>query len=252
MRIVIPSSGRADKIYSTRYIPPHIPYNIVVTKQDYPSYRHLPNVLVAPGVSGISDKRHWCCMNIDDPHLVFLDDDIGIFERYEKGTTRLRKIEDPTILWNHLDFLLTIGYPLAGISHRMGNNSATKNYRINTRAYAVWALDTNVYRQEHLNMGKFEVMEDFYLILSLLTRGYDTITLFSYAHDQRLLGKTPGGCSTWRTKELQERNASKLHAMFPRYVTLMEKQNTYSGQFNGESYIDVRVLWNRAGKEAKL
>jgi hypothetical protein len=92
--------------------------------------------------------------------------------------------------------------------------------------------------------GRVEIMEDFDLNLQMLRAGYSSAVLYKYANGQ---GETnaPGGCSTFRTLELHNRNVAKLAELHPGFVKLKTNRKTKSGGELSNRH-EATIYWKKA------
>ena len=99
--------------------------------------------------------------------------------------------------------------------------------------------------REQITFGRIPVMEDFDITLQLLRRGYPNMILNHWVHNQGG-SDTTGGCSTFRTPELQEKAANMLKEFHPNFVKVVEKETKTS--WGGKKRTDVTVYWKKAYK----
>ena len=92
-----------------------------------------------------------------------------------------------------------------------------------------------------------ELMEDYYMTLSLFARGKPNAVIVDWTWDQRGGSGQKGGCSNYRTPELQEKASYELATKFPDFVKVVEKE-TKTGWEGMKKRYDVRVQWQRAFK----
>lgn len=173
-----------------------------------------------------------------------LDDDLVFYKRRIDDPTKFEtanslQIEDMFFcLESALD-----EYAMVGVAPREGANRNTERYQFNTRLMRVLGFRLDVLSKEDIRFDKLPVMEDFCATLQLLTRGYDNLMLNNWCHNQ-FGSNTSGGCSSYRTPEVQRAAAEGLAAMFPEFVTVVKK-TTKTAWGGGERY-DVRVAWKQA------
>jgi hypothetical protein len=112
----------------------------------------------------------------------------------------------------------------------------------NGRVNGALGLNTALLKKLEVKF-RMRLMEDFDLILQVLTKGHRVLTYSKIVYEQ-VGSNTAGGCSIFRTKELQEEAAKELHKAFPEFVKLVEKKTKHSWQ--GQSRLDVVVQWKKA------
>lgn len=203
-------------------------------------------VRVLPGhINTIAPTRQFIVDHVGEhDKMCMIDDDLVFYKRRDDEKTKLREIE----LWELADAFSLMRLELRRIPHigfaaREGANRNTESFVFNTRIMRVLGYDRDVLISEHIQFDQMEVMEDFHVALSLLEKGYENLVLNEFAHNQAGSGKE-GGCSHFRTKQLQAENAAKLVALHPGFVRLVQK--TTKGAWGGGTRTDVQVQWKRA------
>ena len=255
MRIVIPSRSRPDSIVTLNFIPQ--PWRrqvvIVVPQQQfhiYEKYNTDVTVVSCPVKTGIAPTRQWIIENFKDKHIFMCDDDAIFAVRKDPNSTKLTPMEDDVNgqmeMWTTVEEAFLLGFPWVGISYRGGNNFYKTNYEDNTKSFSFWGVDREVLLREGIRFDVTPVMEDFQVILSLLSRGYENRVFYKWAWDQES-SNAPGGCSDWRTQDVQAEGATKLQQLFPDYVKVVYKQPKI-GWYNGEPRADVRIQWKKTAR----
>ena len=269
--IYIPTLHRTKKQRSFEYLPESWRDRIflVTVEEDVEDLRkNYPeaNTIVPPKeVKGISKVRQWIIENAETRYVWMCDDDQHFYKRLPNDW-HLKYVSDKEHFnYNPMEDLLNETAELiskektklgnkffgVGLSARQGNNRMFPQTHVyNSRMYNTYALDTYLFKKEGIRFDEFEVMEDFNVTLSFLTRGYPNVIMYEYCWGQ-IESNMAGGCSEYRTQELQRKNAERLVKKFPRFVTLIEKKSkSWGGDFSTRS--DVRVQWKKAFESAKL
>jgi hypothetical protein len=150
-------------------------------------------------------------------------------------------------------------YAHVGISAREGNNRLDRQVRVGEYA----GLDTDIVTAQECTRtlralayqtaeflkcehGRVDVMEDFDVNLQLLERGLPNLNLAHWAQGQRQTN-APGGCSTYRSQDVQTASAVRLAELHPGFVTLREKKNKSGGAFGNRT--EVTIQWAKAYKQ---
>ena len=250
MDIIIPTHGRAGKQETAKRLAhAGIEFHTVVQADE----AHLfgGNVWVLPrDIKTIAPTRQWILENVGGSRsIVMLDDDLVFFRRREDDATKLRDITGPELA----EMFLIMERQLhicahVGIAAREGANRVTAQFVPNTRIMRVLGYDRNILLEDKIRFDAIPLMEDFHVALSLLERGYPNMILNSYANNQGGSGSA-GGCSLFRTKELQRECALKLKELHPQFVTVVEKET--KGSFGGGIRTDVRIQWKECYKHGK-
>lgn len=256
MEVVIPTYGRSDVQVTLRsFMAAGIPVHLVVQKREAERYQRwkdagaglpLPLIYELPDhIRTIAPTRDWIIQNVgSSKKIVMVDDDLTFYVRRDDDRT---KFSDAHPL--HLRHMMgTIesrlsDYAHVGIAAREGANRNTEQYLENTRIMRLLGYRRDVLKKECIAFDTMEVMEDFHVALSLLELGYPNLIVNDFCHNQAGSGKS-GGCSHFRTKELQAENARLLASRHPRFVKVVEK--TTKGAWGGGTRTDVTIQWKSA------
>jgi hypothetical protein len=245
MDIVIPTYGRANKQETARRLrKADVPFSLVVQSREAHLYSDWPDVrALPPEITTIAPTRQWIIENCN-LKVCMLDDDLQFFVRREDDKSKLRDIKDAELvcMFERISVELD-AYCHVGIAAREGANRNTEPFIENTRIMRVLAYDAAAVCELGIRFDTMEVMEDFHVALSLLSKGCPNLMLNSYANNQAGSGKE-GGCSHFRTPELHAANAEKLAAAFPQFVTVVEKETKTA--WGGGTRKDVRIQWKKA------
>lgn len=268
MHLYVPSLGRTQRHEIERGPLPRIPESyrdrtfVVVPWGQTQAYVEafvamgLGWVQVVPtpeGMKGIGPTRHWIGEHAQGQgadKFVMMDDDIDFLVRKSPEDWRLRaQTTDDTIeMFAHMEALLN-DHASVGISSREGNNRAGEGgprdanmVAVATRVMRMFGCRTKDWLEmEH---GRVEVMEDFDLQLQLLRAGRSNCCMFYYANGQKQTN-LPGGCSTYRTHEVQDRSARRLKELHPEFVSLRLKENKTDREGLG-TRTEVTIQWKKA------
>ena len=96
-----------------------------------------------------------------------------------------------------------------------------------------------------LKYNAVELMEDYFMTLGLFAKGMPNAVIVDWTWDQRGGSGAKGGCSTYRTPELQEHASKQLAFYYPDFVKVVEKE-TKTGWEGMKKRYDVRVQWRKA------
>jgi hypothetical protein len=247
MHIFIPTLGRADKqitLHNLRDLAPEHKVWLVIQDHESWLYDWPHKIILDKDIKTITPTREairtFCIVNKIDK-CVMLDDDLQFYIRKSTEDWHLR---DPDVaelngLFNKIELELDI-YAHVGVSGREGNNFVKEYSSNNTRYMRLLAYRVKEWNECTYNT---EIMEDFDINLQLLLKGYPSYVFYHYAQGQRQTN-APGGCSTWRTHELHERNAYKLARLYPNFVTTRQKENKSGGEFGHRT--EVTIQWKKA------
>lgn len=255
--IMIPTLGRLDKQITLDYLSRSHPLldriTLVTTHSEHRAhwnkYAEQCVVIGAPdNIKGIAATRQWCVENCPTDYLFILDDDMVFFKRDDldirlsKSTPNdLEEMFQELISWLEFeDFLLV------GLSARQGNNNVYEDYVDVTRQMNFHGINIKMFKDYGFRFDGLKVMEDFNLLLNMFTRAIPNRVSYRYCWNQSGSG-AKGGCSTYRTGELQKQCALELKERFPDFVAVVEKKSK-SGWDGLETRTDVRIQWKKAFK----
>lgn len=264
--IYIPSMGRASALFnsiSTLSFMKKLdnPIHLVVPPDEATRYRStLLNhtredviVLECPE-KGIAKTRHWIgklCQKKKVPKFVMMDDDLNFAVRIDDTSYKLRPQEHK----DTVEMLRWIDKSLDKYAHvSVAPRDASAGERVKSGAKPLTlenkrTLRLLAYRTDEflaVKHGRVDVMEDFDVNLQLLEKGLPNLLAYWWTNDQRQTG-SPGGCSTYRSKEVHEASARKLSELHE-FVTLRQKKNT--GQVvkaarDMQDRLEVTIYWEK-------
>lgn len=200
---------------------------------------------------GIGYTRQWC---IETAHrqskkCVMLDDDLVFATRRDDDPGRFRPSTHDEIvdLFAQVETLLD-SYASVGVATREGGNRNWEDLDHNTRLLRFLCFRTDVLMEHKISFEDIAVMEDFYVALSLLTRGYQNVKINHMVQNQNGSGND-GGCSDYRTRDVQAIAAHDLKRAFPDFVKVRKVSTKVA--WGGGERTDVTVQWKSALKSAQ-
>ena len=207
---------------------------------------------------GIGKVRQWVLENAKEDIVVMADDDMIFNKRNvanqpatvmpQMKPEEIGAIFDTIHKWVSRD-----GQIHGGMGPRSGNNRIeadkgkvldgvffTECSRVNNFHF----VDRKEINKLKVRWDELEVMEDFHFTLTLLLKGIPNRIMHSWMWNQAASG-APGGCSTYRTGEVQDRSAKALKEAFPDFVRVVTKQakNAWEGM---KERTDVVISWKKA------
>jgi hypothetical protein len=248
--VVIPSSGRADRQITLRQFPEWLRRKVVLAvpsleRLDYEGAWPGQEVLPLP-CKGIAETRRrlmeWCPTRF----LLMIDDDMTFAYRPDMAKASLkslppgdRGVTNLFVYWRSL----MRSYVHVGLSARQGNNHVHEPYKECCRMFNTYMYDLPVVRHLGVRYGRLPVMEDFDLTLQLLRLGYPNAVIYRWCWNQPG-SNAPGGCSQYRTCEMQADAAARLAELHPGFVRVVQKESANWDGMNRR--MDVTVYWKKA------
>jgi len=249
MRIYIPTRGRSDSQVTLSFFPEELRKAVTLVvdeheKDDYGKY-DCRIMVCDDTVTDIATKRRFIHDNTDDNKIVMLDDDLRFYIRKSTTDWHLRYLEpeEYPALFGLLDVWLD-DYAHCGVSAREGNNRV-EALSVETTRY-MRLLAYNLDKFDGIELARTKVMEDFDINLQLLKKGLPSKISYYYAQGQGS-SNAAGGCSEWRTLEVQSAGAELLAKLHPEVVTVVEKETKTA--WGGGIRKDVKVMWKKALKQ---
>lgn len=251
MKIYIPTCGRASRQTTWEGLPPQLKEitKLVVQKREAKEYKAYPTVVLPNHIRNIADTRQWLLhYHYDNENVIEMDDDLVFYKRRSLQPDKFRSAshEDMIDMVTQINTLIDHHY-LVGVSAREGANRKYEPLLYATRQMRVHGFNPAALHILEVDWGTPPIAEDFYLTLSLLTKGHQNVVINDMCHNQRG-SNTEGGCSTYRDLEYHEKCVTALHHAFPDYVTLVKKKTKTA--WGGEERTDVRIQWKAAYRDS--
>tara|TARA_B100000085_G_C18530335_1_gene507745 strand:- start:578 stop:1363 length:786 start_codon:yes stop_codon:yes gene_type:complete len=254
--IYIPTRGRTNKQTTWESIGSKVRSAAVLVCPDNEVSTHESlgrKTLNRGSITGINNARQFILEHaLEKGHdkIIILDDDLIFGRRISDVAPNLRKTkpEEMHELFDIMSEYLN-SYVHVGVSPRqMNDKHFPARWKECMRQNAVHGIQPKVLKEEHLRYDTVDLMEDYYMTLSLFKLGYPNVMITDWTWDQRGASGAVGGCSSYRNAELQERASKKLEAMFPKHVKAVKKE-TKTGWDNMKVRWDVRVQWRKAASD---
>jgi len=256
MDIIIPSSGRPDRQPTLeQLVRAGLRPILLVQFNEFSMYKECWGSIarvhpLPPSITTIAPTRQWILEHVgESDRFCMVDDDLWFYTRREEDRGRLRELTPYELRegFQTLDDLLKPDMVRhvahAGFAAREGANRNTDPYIYNTRIMRVLGYRRSTLIDENIRFDAVEVMEDFHVALSLLEKGYGNVVANNWCHNQAGSG-AQGGCSVWRTPELQARAAHRLAELHPGLVRVVQKETKTA--WGGGVRTDVVVQWKKA------
>lgn len=203
-------------------------------------------VLVQPDtISNIAQKRAWIIEQCRHERMIMLDDDLRFCYRPSFSSPKLITVdnmhEGANRAWLNVERALE-HFAHVGVGARMGANSKTFRWSINSRCMYVLGYQTKVIQK--CKLGSMDTREDMDYTLQLLQKGFRNLVSYRLLVDQTFA--KAGGMTEERTIEKSNKDAHRLAKRYEGIVEAVEKQYKES-----IPRTEVRVAWRKAfNKEA--
>jgi TET-associated glycosyltransferase-like protein len=255
MEIVIFSSGRADRALTHHKLPPGIEVALCVPHGQEAEYKRtqVVTVIATPeGCTGIAKRRQWWLEHTQADKLLMLDDDLRFDTRRTDDTGKflVATHDEVTALFHDIERQLD-KYLHLTVTPREGGNRTGENGRYFEvgRATRVHGLRPKLIRGIGCRYDALPLMEDMDMTLQLLRKGHPNL-IINYMVQGQGQSNAPGGCSLYRTPELQAQAARGLAERHRPHVALVERETKTA--WGGGKRVDVLVQWQAAYQEGLL
>jgi len=240
MRIFIPSRGRGPHRQLTYEVLRHtgFPITTVCHSEDkilWPEWEAEP----FPHEHYSQVRQH--CIDLSITPIFIVDDDFKSWSWYRGGSLWTKATTDEIIQGFDEVYGLLQTHAMVGIGQRFMVNQRPLLHEC-TRVNGCIGINPTLLRRAGATF-RLPVMGDFDLNLQLLTKGYKTLTYNKLVFEQAG-SNTEGGCSIYRTNEVQSRGAEALAALWPEFVSIRKKETKHS--WGGQPRLDVSCRWKAA------
>jgi hypothetical protein len=254
------SRGRANKQITVEHLPSEICQDVHIIcnhdeGEEYEKHNKLALHIVPapPEIDNYSKKMQWCIDEIRDKcdgKGIIMDDDLW-FDIRRTDAEKLRKPEhkDELLEMFRMIELLLEDTALVGIHPRQFGHAKPLPYVENGKMVCVHAINTSLLPDNFPRVDGFPILSDVRLVAGLLARGIPNKLITQYVVDWAPC-MADGGCSDYRTHEMQREGCEQLAEMFGPYLKVKIKETKNDG-FGGERY-DFTCRWRDLYRNAPL
>ena len=252
IKIAIPSYKRPNSVLILNSIPQSYKDNtyLFVRREELEeysqNYSHKCNIIPLDNVTCISDTR-LAIINYfgnDRIWLTYDDNKIHVAEYLEEkkiirpNTKNVVNEEQFYDCMEYINEIMDKGYShglLRLVLFARGGNYWP--YRVNCYGFTNVFFDfEKIKKSEVPYLNEVELLEDLYVFLSLVDKGYDNCMISKYMVSSSP-ANSPGGCSVRRNTLRTNRAVEKIANTFPKYVKIRQKARYQSNNVNGEEQL---------------
>lgn len=199
----------------------------------------------------LSEARQYVLNNTHYKYITMLDDDLDWSRRQDGSLPNAKhwQHEFSLDLFEEQERFLREGFIHCGVSAREGNNRIKEDYKDVDRMMRVLSYNTEVVNKEGCRFDRLMLKADFDMTLQLLRLGYPNRVSYRLAQGQGR-SNDPGGCSEYRTSDMNDKVCEELENLHPDFVRT-EMKFTVSSWKNEFNYwrMDVVIQWKKAYQE---
>lgn len=240
MNLYIMSRGRAGKVTTLASIPESWRGRtyLVVPDAEAVQYavEHHADCNILPAALDVTNYSQKFQSILDDrmgdglDKAVILDDDLVFSAREGKSLKTIRDSSRLEKLWHDMEVLLE-KYPLVGVHPRAMGQNAPPGYVENGRIICIQGINRRLIGDVHV--ADHPILADVFLNCALLARGMPNAIITDFFQDHGPC-QAPGGCSIYRTSEMQERAIDDLCRLYPGYIKKVYRKPKVAGWMVGE------------------
>lgn len=221
---------------------------LVVPAEEHGKHSHQ-TLAVPPFVTNYSTKMQWLLNDGPMDHndkIVILDDDLIFSERVKDRLHTVQPQDAHALnpLWRYMEELLE-ETALVGIHPRQMGHTAPLPYKENGKIVCVQGINRRLIREQlggYPEINQFPILSDVVLNATLLAHGIGNRLITKWCVDWGTC-QAPGGCSIYRTPEMQAEACRWLESEFGPYIKAVEKE-AKNGWLGGKR-VDFRGQWKR-------
>lgn len=207
-----------------------------------------------PHVDNYSKKFQWLIDGKADrscKQFVMMDDDL-YFNKRIPGQEKLAPVDEGDLERMFLSLAaLNEDYALSGIHPRQMGHNKPLPYVENGRILCVHNVNLDLFPKKLMRLDAHPILADKLLNCALLKQGVPNAIITAFTVDWGSV-QAPGGCSDYRTLEMQEAAVKYVAEKFgPFAKAVMKKPKT--AKWLGDERWDLQIQWKRmykAGVEA--
>lgn len=235
MKVFIPTRGRVDSqrtaeaVAAAGYTP-----TLVCSTSDECNYEGLYggeySIRRVPA-EGIRATRQYILLLAAGEKHVQMDDDLRFYAREPTGKFRKAEQDEIAAMMEWLESSLD-RYAHAGVVEWFMCNTRPRGEIHNTRYVHVLGYNPKLFPVPEPHF-RLETHEDQDFNLQLLTAGCPSVISCEWTHNE-----TPwssGGCNSWRTEQLHDKQTEKFRYLWPNLIKLNKKGNPV-------------ISWKKAGE----
>lgn len=209
-----------------------------------------------PNDYGLPATRAWLSEYAKDIRYGVMDDDIKDFIYTIRPENKTDDIYYNTPLTENqfdemfglLDSWMDEGYVYVGLDVTW-NPPISKDEHVNFRSTISHFYNGPKFPRENIDWTSIKYAEDYYVLLQLLTSGYQNKISTRY-RVRPFLTNLAGGCETTRSLELNNQSSIDLAKKFPEFVkitpTILKK-----GPWAGLEKYSMEIAWKKAYKSSQ-
>lgn len=256
MNLYIMTRGRVGKQYTLSRLPEKWKEKTWLVTPEGEKH-DFKSIWVPDWIDNYSKKFQWILDDFPDweesgwrlpkaDKAVILDDDLVFSKKVERdGRTSMLSVTDPeevSPLFDYMEELLE-DTALVGVHPRQMGQNALPPYVHNGRIICMQGINRRLIGK--VKVDQFPILADVVLNCTLLGRGQGNKLITTHFQDHGPC-QAPGGCSIYRTADMQKRAVSYLAERWPEFVKVVERRTKTDWLQNEDGVrYDYTCQWKR-------
>lgn len=227
MIFAIPSKGRPRGVKSKKVLPSATVFVPEAEVQDYERAGGTNVVGVPDSVRGITKTRNWILDNVQDPQVVFVDDDVKVqgwvrLEEEKAVHTKLTEADWIRESGKLFDLTEDLGFRIWGVATQSAPRSVYPWKPILLRSYVTASFMGIVNDGRTRFDENFPVKEDYELNLRCIKEDGGVVAA-RYLYWENSHWSDPGGCAAYRTQIMELRCIKHLTKLYPGMIRRIKR-----------------------------
>lgn len=239
MKIYIPTRGRPDRQRTAVTLSAAgIPFTLVCSDNDprLGEYAELGYPMLRCKARNIHEKRQFIIDHHKHGKLVMMDDDLRFYTRRQDGGFDAATSGGMTRILKRLEKALD-SHAHAGLCDKFMSHNRPRGHGTHGRYNQVLAYNLDAWPHRHRPTFRLAINEEHDMHLQLATRGLAPWIDYEMSKDAPYYAA--GGCSVWRTPEVEADAMRAFQMLWPHLVTVVDSPSSISGKA-------IRVKWKEA------
>ena len=243
MQLYIMTRGRVGKQRTLQSIPSkwRDRTTLVVPREELGQH-HFPSYGVPDCIDNYSKKFQFIIdgnIHQGENKVVILDDDLIFSKRVGDKLLKVQDIEELNDMFDYMEELLE-DTALVSVHPRQMGHTQPVPYVENGKVICIQGVNRDLC-QPIPKVDQFPILADVVLNCTLLSRGVGNKLITSFVQDHGSC-QAPGGCSLYRTPEMQKEAVEYVAGRFGPFAKAVTK-TPKSAKWMGDTRTDLRVQW---------
>lgn len=217
--MAIPSKGRPAAVKSLELVASAVLFVPENERSAYASLNRARVVGVPNSVRGITPTRNWILNHVDDPRVVFIDDDLKSagWTELQPFKAKRRSLTESQLLaewWRLFDLAEELRLRLWGVATQSAPRAVYPYKPFQFYGYVTASCLGMFNRPDFRFDENFPVKEDYELCLRCIKEDGGVLAArYLYWENAHWTGE--GGCKDYRTQDMERAAIDRLAAMYP-------------------------------------